>query len=302
MYHLAAALPAVRRVRIPLSRDQLVLLIAAINELILGLDVLLAHNISGTIVPREWIPIIFGFIAGAILLIAGLIALRNRRMATIMASVVFLSSMVVGLLGSYFHFVRAILPYAPAGERIAIDLFIFAPPILGPLAFAGVGLLGLSAAWLEKPADSGTLQLGGGRKLKLPYSKTRAYLFIVSLGILAALISSVLDHARGGFDNPWFWLPTLVATFATVVSFGLGWLDQEQRTRNDIWVYIVAMLLMAVVGLIGALLHVQTSLTSDFQFVAERFLRGAPFLAPLQFANLAMLGLVVLLDPQEEQE
>lgn len=33
--------------------------------------------------------------------------------------------------------------------------------------------------------------------------------------------------------------------------------------------------------------------------VFERFIRGAPFLAPLLYANIGMLGLVAILDPSE---
>lgn len=36
----------------------------------------------------------------------------------------------------------------------------------------------------------------GGWRLRLPYSKTRAYLFLTGMGTLATVISSVLDHAR----------------------------------------------------------------------------------------------------------
>ncbi len=77
MYHLATLVPPVRRARIPLSRDQVMLLMAAVNEIFLGIDIYLAHSISGTIVPDEWIPIVFGPVAGALLLLAG--ALRGLR-------------------------------------------------------------------------------------------------------------------------------------------------------------------------------------------------------------------------------
>jgi hypothetical protein len=34
--------------------------------------------------------------------------------------------------------------------------------------------------------------------------------------------------------------------------------------------------------------------------MAELFIRGAPFLAPLLFANMGALGLIALLDPRSE--
>ena len=300
MYHLAVVFPPLRRIReLPLSRDQLMLLMAAINEIFLAIDIYLAHSISGTIRPNEWIPIIFGPVAGGLLLLAGLIALRQRPLATVLATVVLLSSIGVGLLGAYFHVVRAILPSGPPGQRVTIDLLVWAPPILGPLTFALVGILGISAAWVEDPPDSGKLVLLAGRRLKLPYSKTQAYLFLVGLGTLATVISSVLDHARTNFVNPWLWIPTVAGVFGTVVAVVLGALDRPRRA--DLTVYVLTMLLLILVGAVGSLLHVRDNLTSQGVFLVERFIRGAPFLAPLLFSNMGTLGLIVLLDPAEKR-
>ncbi len=176
-YPLADAFPAIRRVHIPFTRDQLFLLMAALNEFFLGVDTYLAHLISGTIVPREWIPILFGPIASVLLVAAGLLAIKRRMAANITSTMVFFASVVVGLLGSYFHWIRAILPNAPAGQQVSLSLLVWAPPILGPVTFALVGLLGMSAAWQEDPPGSGVLALPGGRRLHMPYSKTRAYFF-----------------------------------------------------------------------------------------------------------------------------
>jgi hypothetical protein len=297
MYHLAALYPPVRRIRLPLSRDQFMLLMAAINEVFLGVDIYLAHSISGTIVPNEWIPIIFGPLAGALLLVAGLIALRRRSLATVIANLVFLASIAVGLLGAYFHWLRAARPFAPPGERLTVTLLIWAPPVIGPLMFAMVGWLGLSAAWREDPPGSGRLVLLGDRTLNLPYTKTRAYFFIVGLGTLATVLSSVLDHARADFANPWLWLPTAAGVFGAVVALMLGAI--RRPTPTDLATYVGAMILLILVGVVGAVLHVNDSLTSRGAFVVERFIRGAPVLAPLLFANMGLLGLIALLDPRE---
>ncbi len=100
MYHLPTVIPPIARLKLPLSRDQLMLLMAATNEIFLGIDIFLAHSTSGTIVPNEWIPIIFGPLAGALLLVAGLIAIRNRPLATIIATIVLLASIAIGFLGA----------------------------------------------------------------------------------------------------------------------------------------------------------------------------------------------------------
>jgi len=270
---------------------------AAVNLLFLAVDIYLAHNLNGTIRSREWIPIIFGMVAGVLLLIAGLIAFRNRQLAAIIASIVLICSIVVGLLGAYFHVVRAALPDAPLGQKISLGLLVWAPPVVGPLIFSLVGLWGVSAAWIEDPPDSGILRLWGDRRINLPLSKTRAYLFMVSLGILATLISSVLDHGRAQFENPWLLPPIAVGVFGAVVAFGLGVIEKPQRT--DISTYLVGMVLLVIIGLVGFFLHIRFDLTAMNEIVPERFLRGAPFLAPMLFANMGLVGLITLLDPKE---
>lgn len=299
MYHLATVFPVIKRVRIPISRDQAMLLMLALNELLLGVETYLAHTISGTITQKEWIPIIFGPSAGVLLFLAGAIAIRRRSLATVIASVIYLASVVVGLLGMAFHLIRAALPFAPFGQQVSIPLVVWAPPILGPLTFALVGLMGLSAVWMEQPADSGILTLLGGKKLTLPYSKTSVFFFMVGLGTLATVISSVLDHARTNFENPWLWLPTGIGIFGTVVAVAIGSINSPRR--SDLVTYVAAMLLLMLVGMLGVILHIQRNLVFENAIVVERFLRGAPFLAPMLFSDMGALGLVILLDPRERQ-
>ena len=296
-YPLAEVIPAARRVRLPLSRDQFMLLMAAVNEIMLGAETYLAHTISGTIVPREWIPIIGGPALGVILLAAGMVAFRSRMAANVLATLAFLASIVIGVLGTYYHLIRAVLPNAPTGEQVSLPLLVWAPPLLAPIMFALVGILGMSAAWQEQPLNSGTLMLPGGLRLRLPYSKTQAYFFVAGIGSMFTVISSVLDHARGGLENPWVWLPLVVGVFATVAAITTGFLDDLERA--DLFWYLAAMGLMIAVGVIGAGLHIAQNVTTMGQFVTERFIRGAPVFAPLLFANIGAIGIIALLDPKE---
>jgi hypothetical protein len=160
--------------------------------------------------------------------------------------------------------------------------------------------MGISAVWMEQPPDSGTLSLLGGRKLQMPFSKTSAFFFMVALGTLATVISSVLDHARTSFNNPWLWLPTAIGVFGTAVAVMLGVV--RIPSRSDLVTFLVAMLLLIFIGLLGVGLHIQRNLALENAIVVERFLRGAPFLAPMLFADMGALGLVVLLDPVEKLE
>jgi len=295
MYHLATVFPFIRRFRLPLSRDQVMLLMVAVNGILLGVEHYMAHLISGTIRPTEWLPIIFGPATGALILLLGMTPLRKRRFAPLFITGLLLVSIGVGLLGTYFHLVRAMLPTAPVGERLSVEMLIWSPPILGPLTASLVGLLGLMAIWQETQPDSGVWALPGGRHLRLPIGKTQLYFLVIGLAALATLISSVLDHARGGFVNPWVWVPAAVGAFGAVVGMMLG--ATEKPTRADLAVYIAAMLLMIAVGVAGVALHLDFDLTARGEIVIERFLRRAPIIAPLLFADIATLGLIVLLDP-----
>lgn len=133
--------------------------------------------------------------------------------------------------------------------------------------------------------------------MQLPYSKTQAYFFMIGMGTLATVISSVLDHARTHFEDPSLWLPTAIGIFSAVVAVVLGTIDRPSRA--DLITYVVAMCLLIGVGLLGAILHVNANLIAEGTIVGERFIRGTPFLAPLLFANMGTLGLIVLLDPSE---
>ncbi len=295
--YLVVAFPQVQRFRIPVSRDQAMLLMIAVNEILLGVETYLAHSISGTIVLREWIPIVAGPVMGFLLLFAGLIALRNRMAANIIGTLVFLVSILVGILGSYFHILRAVLPSAPPGSQVSVPLLVWGPPILGPITFALIGILGLSAAWQEDPPDSGRLILPGGVHLQLPYSKTRAYFFLIGLGMLITVLSSVLDHTRSGFVNPLVWIPTILGLFTTAVILTLGFLDHP--TRFDLVTFVLTMLVILTVGVLGSILHISHDLTTQGAIVGERLIRSAPVLAPMLFSNMGLFALLILFDSAE---
>ena len=72
----------------------------------------------------------------------------------------------------------------------------------------------------------------------------------------------------------------------------------ERPRRSDLITYLVAMVLLILVGLLGMLLHIQRNLVMDNAIVVERFIRGAPFLAPMLFADMGALGLVILIRPK----
>jgi hypothetical protein len=298
MSQISRLFPLGRRLVLPLTRDQLMLLYIATNFIFLALDTYLVHNANQTIRPNEWIPILFSPLAAGLMLVAGIIALRRRFLASTIATLTLMASIVVGLAGAYFHLIRGSLPFAPAGQQVSIELLIWAPPVLGPLMFAVIGVLGISAAWPERPRGSGILILPRQIRLQLPYPKTQAYFYVVGMASLATLISSVLDHARFGLDSPWIWPPVAIGVFGTVAAVMLGALDQPSRA--DLLTYTAAMVLFILIGVLGAWLHFGANLIAGGTIVQERFLRGAPLLAPMLFSNVGVFGLIVLLEPVEQ--
>jgi O-antigen ligase len=79
----------------------------------------------------------------------------------------------------------------------------------------------------------------------------------------------------------------------------MGALNRE-LTAEDRTIYIAAMVLLILVGMVGAYFHIQADLTSQSTIVPERFLRGAPFMSPLLFSNMGIVGLLALLSPKEK--
>ena len=84
-----------------------------------------------------------------------------------------------------------------------------------------------------------------------------------------------------------------------VVAALLGMIDRP--TRSDLLTYVAAMVLLIVMGVVGASLHIKHDLTASGVVVLERILRGAPFLVPLLFTTMGMIGLTALL-PEKQQE
>jgi len=69
---------------------------------------------------------------------------------------------------------------------------------------------------------------------------------------------------------------------------------------DDLRVYLGTMVLLIVLGTLGSALHVEANLVGEGVVIVERFIRGAPFLAPLLFSNMGLLGIIAMMAPTEE--
>jgi len=281
---LATVFPPLRRLPwtgkwYAVSRDEAYLLFIILNEWLLGVETTLAHISNGTLKPYEWTPILFGPVAGFVLIAAFVASRQGKRWGRHATTAALTGSIIVGVLGTYLHLIRTVRPFAPAGTRFTLDTVIWGLPLLAPPAFALVGFLGFV-----------TLSARPGEQ------KTRDYMLLSTLGVLIAAVSSVIDHLRTGFTNPWLWIPTVVGLFATVVALTLALV--KTRSRGELTTYAVAMLMMIVTGPLGSVLHLLHDLGVSNSIVIERLLRRAPILAPMVLANYGLMGLLALMDEE----
>lgn len=288
-------IPGIGEFILPIPRSDLLLILVAFNEIMVGLESYLAHLISGGIKPMESIPVIFGPTAGVILLIAIYLRLRHNAipLATLIIIGVAAASIGVGVLGSAFHWQRDLAPTSLPGSRLRWNWLIYGPPALAPLAFAGIGIMTIICALEDTFPETGKLELPGVFKFKTPLKKTNQLFWLVTLGLLAATLSSFMDHGRTDFENIFVWTPVVFGIFGTVVTLLMSL--YEKRNNSDYFVFFWTMILMIVVGVLGFGLHVDTNLAEGTgEIVKDRFIRGAPPLAPMLFANMGLLGLITM--------
>lgn len=241
-------------------------LFAAANIAFLGLDILVAHKANDFAERVEWAPIVFSAVATP-LLIPGALGSR-RRVFAVVDRVVAWGSILVGAAGMVFHLESAFF------QRQTLHDLVYSAPFAAPLAYVGVGLLLLLVR--AKEAD------------------TRAFgpwvLFLALGGFVGNFALSLLDHAQNGFFYVTEWIPVVAAAFG--VSFLATMLVRPGRTllRACAWV----MGFQVLVGLLGFVLHVRAIFARESASLVDRFVFGAPALAPLLFPNLALLAAIGL--------
>jgi hypothetical protein len=89
----------------------------------------------------------------------------------------------------------------------------------------------------------------------------------------------------------------VTGVFGTITAVTTGLL--RTRSRGDIIVYALTMIVLILVGPLGLLLHFLSDLGPGMTIVFERLLRQAPILAPMVFANFGLMGLVALLGERD---
>lgn len=279
VFHLA-------RVKLPIEKHRLLLILVGVNFLFTGLDVALAHAVNDFHPTYELIPIFFAPLAAASSFLAA-VRPRPGRVVGLAHVALMLAGVGVGALGTAFHANEALNPLG----RLTWIWLTFASPILAPLAFAGISLVGLVAAVHEVEGQPGLLEVPGLGTFKAPISRERHFLWLVGLGFGASALTSIIDHGQYGYGL-YKLIPIAYGLFATSVVLTLA--VSRTWSRADELTYVWTMVAAFVVGVMGFAFHLSGDLAETGQLSLERILVFAPVLAPLLFCDLGMLGLIVV--------
>jgi hypothetical protein len=279
IFHLA-------NLELPMERNRLLMLFVGINLMFTGIDVALAHSINQYIPVYEWIPI-FYFPFGALSCIYLAFKSQPGKWSSITHILLMLLGVLVGIIGTAFH-ANAVLN--PAGY-LTWSWVVFGSPILAPLAFSGISLLGLYAITYEVDNQPGKLEIKGIGIFKAPISRDRHFLWLVALGFAASTLTSIIDHAQYGYTF-YKLIAIIFGLFASSVIISLC--VSKSWSKGDELVYFWTMIIAIVVGILGFGFHLSADLAGTGALSLERILAFAPVLAPLLFSDLGLLGLLVV--------
>ncbi len=273
-------------VSLPMEKNRLLLMFVGFNLIFTGLDVALAHSINSFIPVYEWIPVYFAPL-GAIT--SFIVALQEspKKWASLLHIMFMSIGILVGVIGTAFH---AMAVLNPMGNLTWIWV-VFGSPILAPLSFAGISLLGLYGITKDVENGNGLLEVPGVGVFKAPISRDKHFLWLVGLGFGASAITSIIDHAQYGY-NFYKMIAIIFGLFATSVVTTLA--VSKSWRRGDELVYFWTMIAAIAVGILGFGFHLSADLAGTGQISLERILAFAPIFAPLLFCDLGVLGLLVV--------
>jgi hypothetical protein len=279
IFHLA-------NIKLQMEKNKLLLIFVGINLFFTGIDVALAHSINSFVPVYEWIPIYF-FPLGAMSCFIIAFQPSPKKWLALIHILLMVVGIMVGVLGMAFH-MNAVLN--PLGH-LTWAWVVFGSPILAPLAFAGISLLGLYGITEEIEDQPGKLRIPGIGILQAPISRDKHFLWLVGLGFGASAVTSIIDHAQYGY-NVYKLIAIVFGLFATSVVLTTAL--SKKLDRKDQFVYFWTMIAAIVVGVLGFGFHLSSDLAGTGEISIERMLVFAPILAPLLYIDLGMLGLIIV--------
>jgi len=234
-------------------------------------DIYLAHSQNRFHRASEYIPLYFSMAATVILAVVLLVKERWGYLAPWRDAGYFVGwlAVAVGLTGVILHLDSQFF------AARTLKSLTYAAPFAAPLAYTGLGFLLI----VNRMVDASSVDWA------------RWVLWMALGGFVGNFVFSLTDHAMNGFFYRAEWIPVVSSAFA--VGFLLAPFLTEVSER-----YLMAcaavLILQAIVGVAGFLLHAAADLRQPAATLFEKILAGAPPLAPLLFPNLVILGLIGL--------
>lgn len=244
----------------------------ALNFLLTGIDVLMAHS-QNDVFRWELIPLIYTPLA--VLAILAHITLRTNSILRTTFQMVMWSGVAVGVVGTYMHLAGNATSSAETLHR----LLVAGSPIAAPIAFAGIASFALAS----------DRHRGAVRRSKL--------MVLVGLGFLGAVTATFFDHARLSFVPTYTLIPLVAGTLATASCLYMAYATPNRR---ETYLFLVVLSVNVIVGFLGFAFHLLGDLAGAQAVVWERILYRAPLLGPLLFCNLGLLGGLSMLPEPED--
>jgi len=243
-------------------KTPILLSVMALNFLLTGVDVLMAHS-QNNFFRWELIPLIYTPLA-VLAILAQIVFQPNVIVKRTFQTVMWLG-VIVGVVGTFFH----LAGNATSSQVSLFRLLIAGSPIAAPIAYAGISSYTLASENYR----------GTDRRSKL--------LVLVGLGFLGAVLAAFLDHARLGFIPSYTLIPIVTGTLAAVACFYMAY---SQPNERETYICLVILLLNILVGILGFGFHLLGDLAGTQSIVWARLMYRNPLLGPLLFCNLAFLG------------
>ena len=244
-------------------------LFAIANVGFLTFDIYLAHSVNQFRNRAEYIPLFFSASAPLVLIFALAVRSRWPDIWRDLGYLVGWIAVLVGLGGVILH-LQSHFFY----ER-TIRSLTYSAPFAAPLAYTGLGLLII----MNRMVDPETVEWA-------------QWVLLLTLGgFVGNFIFSLADHAGNGFFNRLEWVPVVASTFAVGV-LAVPLVMRVSRKYIDLCAAVLV--LEAIVGLWGFVLHATANLRGPSVHPFDNFIYGAPPMAPLLFPNLMVLGVIAL--------
>jgi hypothetical protein len=245
-----------------------------VNLAMLTGDIYLAHQTNQFRESEEILPLFFSLVAPVVLAIGLVFGWRNPQSAVWRDLGYFVGWLAIALgLGGVVLHLRSSFFY-----EHTLKSLVYAAPFAAPLAYTGLGLLLVMNRMVNHESR------------EWPY-----WVILMALGgFLGNFVFSLSDHAQNGFFHRSEWIP--VFSSALAVGF-LSALFFTPVSKPFLWLCAAVLVLQAAVGVLGFILHNLGNLSAPARSWQDKFIYGAPALAPLLFADLVLLaaiGLAVL--------